>query len=493
MDIEEIKQLVRIEEVAGRYGKLHRAGANYKMICPFHDDTHPSLTIHTGKQFFKCHACGEGGDVFKLVQRLENCTFAEAVDRLRGKTQNCRQTSGTARGKERSADKVEQSTSQQVQKADTSAEDAGNERFLSLLMPYATGISELTPVYLDFEVGMAPMQISTMPGGDGRRFHPLRGRLIFPIRDMEGKLIGFGGRRIDNADSQSPKYINSANSAVFDKSMMLYGIHRAKEAIIREGFVYIVEGYKDVLAMHAAGYHNTVGLGGTALTIGQAGILKGMTTEIVLLLDGDPAGEKAMGKIREGNPDLSFRSGFFPEGDDPDSLFHRLGTERFRQYIAWVASPAGICERRLLNFCLKYPVLAGRMEKQLEQDDLPFTDPVLRDLLHAVARGERLDELSPTRQGDHKQAVSTFPPLPTPPVFPAALLAEPEIDIMNQLAEYYRLSYYEERLQQAAYLQVQIIREAVPGERKNQYLRLNDIRKQLTIVQKFLGRMVCGK
>jgi len=487
MNIEEIKQSVRIEEVAGRYGKLERAGVNYKMVCPFHDDTHPSLTIHTGKQFFKCHACGEGGDVFKLVQRLENCTFAEAVNKL---TVDNGQL--TVKDKE-----ITKNSSPVHREANCKLSTVNcqlsiiNCQFLQLLQPYATGISELTSVYLDFEVGMAPMRIPAMPGGDDRRFQVMRGRLIFPIRDMEGKLTGFGARRMD--DSSSPKYINSANSDVFDKGVMLYGIHRAKEAIVREGFVYIVEGYKDVLAMHAAGYCNTVGLGGTALTKGQADVLKGLTTEMVLLLDGDTAGENAMRKIRDAHPGLSIRPGFFPEGDDPDSLFRRLGTERFRQYIAWATSPAGLCERRLLNFCLKYPVLAGRMEKQLEQDDLPFTDPVLRDLLHAAARGERFEELSPTRQGEYTHPISTFPPLSTPPAFPAALLAEPELCMMNQLAEYYRLSYYEERFQQAARLQVHMIRKTIPGERATQYHRLNAIRKQLTSVQKLLGRMVCGR
>lgn len=105
-------------------------------------------------------------------------------------------------------------------------------------------MSELTPVYLDFEVGMAPMQVPTA-------FRAMCGRLIFPIRDMDGKLTGFGGRRM-NDDPGNPKYMNSANSAVFDKSRMLYGIHRAKESIIQAGFVCLVEGYKDVLAMHAA-------------------------------------------------------------------------------------------------------------------------------------------------------------------------------------------------------------------------------------------------
>ncbi len=161
------------------------------------------------------------------------------------------------------------------------------QAFLRSLLPAASGHSELSPTWIDFGVGVAPAFVPDA-------FRAMRSRIIFPIRDETGRLTGFGARRIDGKDSapsgSSPKYINTANNGLFDKSRTLYGIDRTAGAIREAGFVFVVEGYKDVLAMHAAGYRHTVGLCGTALTDGQAEILARHTACLHLLLVGIFAG-----------------------------------------------------------------------------------------------------------------------------------------------------------------------------------------------------------
>lgn len=270
MDIKQLKAANPIEKVAARYGTLHRSGANYKMLCPFHDDHHPSLGIHVGGQYFKCHACGAGGDVIGLVMGFEHCLFAEAVKILApqeaGKPPE--HTQPTA-GKAAVAPVDER---KECRRQDLSAIIRKNNDFLQQLLPVASGHSELSSTWLDFGVGLAP---AFTPDA----FKAMRGRIIFPIYDAAGTLTGFGARRVDAgrpvdvpAETQTgvqgaepadgPKYLNSANDGLFDKSRMLYGIHRAAEAIRQSGFAYLTEGYKDALAMHAAGFTNTVALGG---------------------------------------------------------------------------------------------------------------------------------------------------------------------------------------------------------------------------------------
>ena len=423
MNIQQLKAANPIETVAARYATLHRAGANYKMLCPFHDDHHPSLSLHVGGQYFKCHACGAGGDVIGLVMGLEKCSFAEAVEKLGQKTTMTvtHPLPPLKRGDEYHRDTIK------------------TDSFFRTLLPAASGNSELTPTWLDFGVGLSP---SLVPDA----FRSMRSRLIFPIYDAGGRLTGFGARRIDNGQqpvtgTDAPKYINSPASALFDKSRTLNGIHRAIEAIRRTGFAFVVEGYKDVLAMHAAGHCNTVGLCGTALTDGQAEILAGYTSTLHLLLDGDAPGRRAAEKIaRERAGRFTIRLSPIPTGEDPDELFRRLGKAGFRTYLRHLTATGCLCARRLLVYCLRHPSTAPLLERMMDDDDMPFAESDYRDLQHflALRPGEGLSVCTPELQvlagflrslGD-----VLFPPLPDLPEDP---YLAPEAVLRSLLTEYY--------------------------------------------------------
>ena len=335
-EIQELKASLSIREVIGRYTKLNRVGRRWMGLCPFHGDRHPSLSVNEEKGSFVCYACGERGDVFAFVSKVENVGFIEAVKKLTVDNVNRltvdngqlpikkkeKGKGGNVDAKRLTDDNIDAKRLpiEKIQKE--------NEIFLASLMPVGSGCSELTPTWLDFGVGQSPCLVP-------ERWKAMRNRLVFPVRDEEGRLAGFAARRLSDEDRDKPKYVNSETGGLYRKSELLYGLYEAREAIGREGSVFLVEGYKDVLAMHAAGFKHTVGLCGTILSKEHIALLKRYATSVRVMLDADKAGRKGtdetipafMGEGME-----AVRIGL-PEGDDPDSLFRRLGKEAFAAYV----------------------------------------------------------------------------------------------------------------------------------------------------------------
>lgn len=313
-EINNIKQSApQIEEVIGRYVQLTRKGKSLLGLCPFHEDHHPSLTVNPEKQYFTCFACGEKGDVIHFLQKIERVSFGEAVKKL--KIEN---------GKLKIKSEVKPEVKLTKRVCET---EKRNLLFFSSLLPAASGDSDLTPTWLDFGVGTSPAMVVG-------EWKAMRNRLVFPIRDEEGILVGFGARRLTET-SGSPKYINSPTSELYRKNEILYGLHIARKVIREKQYAILVEGYKDVLAMHAAGFRNTVALCGTALCDGHIALLKKYTSRVLVMLDADTAGRKASEKavyllrmqgIRAYGVEL-------PEGEDPDSLFRLWGKDRFTGYL----------------------------------------------------------------------------------------------------------------------------------------------------------------
>ena len=332
---ERILRVATIEEVVAAYVPLQRSGAGYVGLCPFHADKHPSLHVHPGKQFFKCFACGEGGDLFAFVQKIEGCSFTEAmgklakrysidsrewtVDNYAGKKKRTDGKGTTGKRTAGSPDKTANENSDDqlsVVNSQLSIRTIGaaNRLFASLLQPYVPEDEALRETYRLFGVGIAPPEVLADYRTDGE---------------------------------EGAKYVNSPASPVYSKSRVLYALDRAGEAIRERRFVFVTEGYKDALAMHAAGFTNTVALCGVAFTAGHLRLLAGYTQRIVLLLDADRAGEASMEKIvamlsrgtgPEGErlePACLFEVSRMqlPYGEDPDSLLHGSGFVSFRRQI----------------------------------------------------------------------------------------------------------------------------------------------------------------
>lgn len=388
-EIEALKRANPIREVVGRYIELKRQGRGHIGRCPFHDDHHPSLYVDSEKQTFTCYSCGEKGDVIGFVEKAEGCTFAEAVTRLHplGKRENkpCPDAKIAV------------------------ASVADNEKFLHQLMPYASGDSGLTPTYMDFEVGRSPAMTD-------KSWKSMANRIVFPIRNEEGVLVAFGARRLTDENREVAKYINSSTSDLYKKSETLYGLYRAKEVIREEDAGFIVEGYKDALAMHAAGFGNTVALCGTALTEGHISLLKRYTDRVYLLLDGDEAGhkgaEKAAGQLTDAGMETEVIR--LEEGEDPDALFRRLGKEAFRERIQQGKDRPHVSEYALMTACLLYPEATFLYEGErrrfvdlllhlLNAEQLVFESRGHRELLSFLSEGkaeaEMPDEVWRTSQG----------------------------------------------------------------------------------------------
>ena len=324
-EINHIKQSVpQIEEVIGRYVQLTRKGKSLLGLCPFHEDHHPSLVVNQEKQYFTCFACGEKGDVIHFLQKIEGLSFKEAVKKLKIENVTLKIKSEVKPGV-KLTNPVCETEKFSIFNSQFSIEK--NLQFFSSLLPAASGDSDLTPTWLDFEVGTSPAMVAG-------EWKAMRNRLVFPIRDEEGILVGFGARRLTEAPG-SPKYINSPTSELYRKNELLYGLNIARKAIREKGYAILVEGYKDVLAMHAAGFGNTVALCGTALCDGHIALLKKYTSRVLVMLDADTAGrnasEKAVSLLRMQG--IRAYGVELPEGEDPDSLFRLWGKERFIGYL----------------------------------------------------------------------------------------------------------------------------------------------------------------
>ncbi|MFY1612144.1 CHC2 zinc finger domain-containing protein [Macellibacteroides fermentans] len=352
-EIKNLKDSLNIEDVIGTYVELeYKLGGKCLGLCPFHDDTTPSMHVHTGKQIFKCFACNEGGDVIAFISKIKSCTFAEAVNLLRQEWCN---------GSTPPQQHIERREKAKAQKppatpAQLAAMETENVKFMRSMYghhpalarihevklddpswmdgnKYHPNCSDITQTYVDFEVSQAG---STVPSA----FKAMRGRIVFPIRDENNRLVAFAGRTTqtitDENRSYTPKYVNSQTSDLYNKSRTLYGLHLAGEPIRTETFAFLTEGYKDTLAMVAAGFKNTVAQCGAAFTDDHAELLKRYTKRVAVLMDADDRGrEIAAAAIavlhRHG---MQTSELLLPPGEDPDSLFRRIGKHAFRTIVA---------------------------------------------------------------------------------------------------------------------------------------------------------------
>ncbi len=315
--MEDIKQRLDIVQVVSEYVKLQKAGRNYKALCPFHGEKDPSFFVFPERQSWHCFgACGTGGDVFSFIMRKEGLDFGQALRLLANKA-GIGLTAAVS-PKKRAEDKEKERL--------YDINEAAAEYYHRMLLNNPTG--EVARNYLaqrnisleairDFQLGYSPQgwdnlnkhlqdrgyeEVGLLAAGllverdDGTKYDRFRNRLIFPIRDIQGKVLGFGARALDDT---LPKYLNSPQTLVFDKSSSLYGIERAKTAIRENDLAIITEGYIDVITAHQHGWKNVVASMGTAITDKQLATLKNLTRNLILALDADVAGEEAISRSGE--------------------------------------------------------------------------------------------------------------------------------------------------------------------------------------------------
>jgi DNA primase len=348
-EIEEVRSRADIVEVIGAHVRLRRAGRNFIGLCPFHNEKTASFTVNLERGFFHCFGCGAGGTVFDFLMKSEGLTFPEALQSLAkryGITLTDRTSGGTGHGP---GDNVRTSL--------LAANQLAAEFYANVLLNTSDG--EVARDYLKtrgisgetaraFMLGFAPLRASSVVSllqkrgllesalrvglarrdESGNTYDMFRGRLMFPIRDAQGRVIAFGGRVLDG---RLPKYINSPESPLYSKARALYGLAEARASVSREDRVIVVEGYIDVIALWQAGFKETVATLGTALTVEQLRLLSRFTRNILACFDGDEAGRKASLRALEVFLQLGLlgRGVFIPQGHDPDTLVHQRGGAHF--------------------------------------------------------------------------------------------------------------------------------------------------------------------
>jgi DNA primase len=353
--IHSIFETARVEEVIGDFVTLKKRGANYLGLCPFHNEKTPSFSVSPTKGIYKCFGCGKAGNVVGFVMEHEQYSYPEALRYLAKRY-----------GIEVEEEEVTPEMQQQLDDTESMiALNAFITKYFSKNLfekneGKAVGLSYLKErefresTIAKFELGYAidlwedyskhalsegykkEMLVATGLSieKDDKLIDRFRGRIIFPIHNLTGRVIGFGGRILSSEKSKA-KYVNSPESDVYNKSKVLYGIYFARNAMVKNNKCYLVEGYTDVISLHQASIENVVSSSGTSLTVDQIKLISRYTPNITILYDGDPAGIKASFR----GIDLIMEQGMnvkivlFPEGEDPDSFARNHSTSETEDFI----------------------------------------------------------------------------------------------------------------------------------------------------------------
>ena len=346
--ISEVLDLAKVEEVVEEFVSLKRRGANMLGLCPFHNEKTPSFTVSPSKNIYKCFGCGRGGHAVSFVMEHENYSFPEAI-RFLAKKYNIQLEEREETPEDLEA--IQEKESFFI--INEFAKDFFHQQLLNTDEGKSVGLSYykdrglLLSTMTEFQLGYSPSEAKALVDLASEKGYKeeflsklglktkngldfFRSRIIFPITNLSGKVIAFGGRTLSQ-DAKIPKYLNSAESEIYVKSNSLYGIFQAKNEIRRSNNCYLVEGYTDVLSLHQNGVKNVVASSGTSLTEGQLRIIKRFSSVITFLYDGDDAGQKAAlrGLPLALDQDFDVKVVPFPERDDPDSLMQSLGADAF--------------------------------------------------------------------------------------------------------------------------------------------------------------------
>ena len=354
--IDKVLETARIEEVVGDFVDLKKRGTSLIGNCPFHHEKTPSFHVSVSKGIYKCFGCGVGGDSLKFVMELEKFSYPEAIRYLADKY------SIQIEEVERSpAQLAAQDKRESLYVLIAWASKFFAEQLWKTEMGQVIGLNYFKErgyredIIKKFELGYSPEEWTALVDkAQVAGFHPdylaasglaierddkslydrFRGRVMFPIHNLTGRVIGFGGRTL-KTDKKVAKYVNSPESEIYHKSDVLYGLNFAKKAIMEEDNCYLVEGYADVLSVHQAGVENVVSSSGTSLTTGQIKLISRFTKNVTILYDGDEAGIKASLRgtdmlLEEG---LNVKVLLFPDGNDPDSYVQKFGATAFKDYV----------------------------------------------------------------------------------------------------------------------------------------------------------------
>jgi DNA primase len=403
LTIDKVMDTARIEEVVGDFVSLKRRGSSMLGLCPFHNEKSPSFNVSPARGIYKCFGCGQAGNSVRFIMELEKMSYPEAIRYLAKKYH-------IDVDEEDQTDEVKQEIQEreslflvnqwatQFYKDQLWETETGKAIGLSYFRE--RGFSDET--IRKFELGFHPDGWSTLSDAarnagynmdymvrvgltidkEGKQFDRFKNRVMFPIHNLSGKVIGFGGR-ILITDKKQAKYLNSPESDVYHKSAVLYGIHLARKAIMTQDVALLVEGYTDVISMHQAGIENVVSSSGTSLTADQVKIILRYTKNVTILYDGDPAGIKASFRgldmiLEQG---MNVKVVLFPDGEDPDSFARNNSPVFVKEYIQKEAKDFIEFKTSVLQAETKGdPIKTAEMIREIIHSLSLIPDPILRSL-----------------------------------------------------------------------------------------------------------------
>ena len=417
--IQQILSRIDIIDVINGFVRLKKRGVNYIGNCPFHNEKTPSFTVSPTKEIYKCFGCGKSGNTIGFVMEHEKLTYVETLRWLAQKY-------GVEL--EETAASPEAIMQQQTAESLRIINNFGRDYFVDQLFNTEEG-EDVALSYLKqrgfrediirkFELGYCPQSghsfadaaitnkydpdLLTLSGLVVNRFEKLqdnyRERIIFPIHDRSGKVLGFGARLIKKND-KAPKYINTPENEIYSKSKILYGTYFAKHAIDKENECILVEGYTDVVSLHQAGIENVVASGGTSLTVDQLRLIKKFTKNLTIIYDGDSAGIKAALRglniaIEEG---LHVKLLLIPENEDPDSYVNKIGTEAFKLFVEknkkdFVLFQLDIFMKDAGNDSTKKMQMVNEIADTISRLNRPEEFTRRNDYINAVSQKLKIDE-----------------------------------------------------------------------------------------------------
>jgi len=422
--ISQVQQANDIFDVVGEHVSLKRKGKEMVGLCPFHEDHRPSLYVNPDKQIFKCFACGAGGSVLTFIQMRENLTFPQAIERLAERAGIKLKPARPAKGKSQQQPVGDPNQLAKVnawavkyfqqnlydQKKGQHARDYLAERQIT---PESTKAWQLglavdsqdaliraakdknIPMKLLEQAGLVAGQNQAGPGpatGEHSRRDKFIHRLMFPITDVTGRVIGFGGRTLSETGA---KYINSPATALFDKSNSLYGLQQARHQIVSTGTTVVVEGYTDCIMAHQCGCTNVIATLGTSFTTGHGRLLRRYAKEIILVFDSDTAGVEAANRALEVclSQRIDIKLASVPEGKDPCDFLLANGKARFERLVADAVDVFQFKWDRLLDSFSRDETLAGR-RLAIEEFLQTIATALQAGSLPAIDRGLIVNQLS---------------------------------------------------------------------------------------------------
>lgn len=402
--VDKITDAVNIVDVVSDFISLRKAGTSYKGLCPFHDDTTPSFSVSPVKGVYKCFACGAAGNAVKFVMQYEQMTYWEALRWLAKKYNiEVKERQMTSQEKQQASMResmfiINEWASKYFQEVLHSSADG---KAIGLQYFRSRGFRD--DIIKKFMLGYSlprrdSLAMAALEAGYKKEFllntglcferqtgeltDRFSGRVIFPWLSLSGKVTGFGGRLLDSrTKGVMQKYVNSPDSEIFHKERELYGIFWAKKAIAKHDLVYMVEGYTDVLALHQCGIENVVANSGTALSIFQIRMLHRFTSNIVLLYDGDAAGQHAALRgtdmlLSEG---MNVKVLLLPDGKDPDEFAKMYSSEELVRYIEEHQTDFIVFKISLLLKGVTDPIKRSEAINSIVESISVIKDPVLRD------------------------------------------------------------------------------------------------------------------